>query len=92
MSIISKFYSSRDLEVSTANQELIQRHKPEETTVFGAKKISFLNNEECHIAINESEWLYLRAGQGMELDLTDETVEEFRIKESGITFNYILGC
>lgn len=66
---------SPNLETSVAGQEIC----PSPTVYF-----SILNNQDCHISINGGEYIYVRAYQGLQIDI----VKSCRIQESGIQFNY----
>ncbi len=44
---------------------------------------------ECHVSINGGAPIYLRAGQGFQMDAHDSPITSFKISESGITYNFL---
>jgi hypothetical protein len=69
---------SADLQTSTAATEILPT---------GVKFVNFemYNDAICHVSINGSDYIYLRANQGIQIDL----INSFKIEEDGITFNWI---
>lgn len=78
MSIINsyKLAGSANLQTSTAETEILDKMYYD---------FEFVNDQPCHVSVNSSAYIYLRAGQGLELD----TIFSLKIQESGITFNWI---
>ncbi len=71
---------SPNIEISVAGQEILPSD---------AKRVinfSILNTDECHININNSGWVFFRAGQGL---LNMPVVTSIKIQEAGIEFNWI---
>jgi len=90
----SMYFGSPDIQVSTANQEIIQANKPTDWTFqkIYAYRFSFTNNTACHIKLNGSaNQIYLASGQGFEMDMYDSQLFSFVIVEAGVSFSYIGG-
>lgn len=87
----SGYFGSDGIKTSSANQEIIQQHNTSVNSVsLQAYKLSFYNDQACHIKINNSsDSIYLRAGQGFEMNEIDKTIWSFVIVEAGISYNYI---
>jgi hypothetical protein len=80
------YIGSNSLQTSTANQEII----PSIPIQYNLYKFQFQNDEDCSIFINKSAApLFLRAGQGFEMDKNDAPIYSFKIVEADITFNWI---
>lgn len=78
-----------DLKTSTANEEIIQRHRPSSHTFIKVYKFSFANDANCHIKINGGDAIFLKAGQGFNMDENDAKISTFEIVEAGIPYTYI---
>lgn len=75
----SMVLGSEDIEISVAGAEII----PEGS----GRVINFqlLNDDDCHININNSGYKFIRAGQGVAIPV----VKSVKIQEAGIEFNWI---
>jgi len=82
---MSQFMGSSDLQTSTPNQELIVLSASYESF----RKFSFLNDQSCHVKINNSDPIFFRASQGFDADKKDYLIGSFIIVEGGITFNFV---
>lgn len=52
-------------------------------------KLSFYNETSCQIKINNGEPIFLRSGQGFEMNESDAPIIKFEIVESGINYNFV---
>ena len=78
-----KFIGSAALETSVAAQEIIP------TIQYGViYDFEMLNDQACHISVNGGSYIYLRAEQGIQLDM----VTSLKIQENNITFNWVGEC
>lgn len=84
------YMGSSNLQTSTANQELVPS-APEGwiNSKLYFYKFSFDNGSDCHVKINGGSPIYLKAGQGFEMNEIDAQIYSFVIVESGIQFNWI---
>lgn len=90
MRLGSAYVGSSDKLTSTANQEIVQQHKPVGWTIpIKFYKFSFMNYQDCHVKINNSDAIFLAANQGFEMNEVDAPVKTFTIVESGIEYSYI---
>jgi len=87
----SAYFGSPDIQTSTENQEIIQQHKPSEWSIkkLTVSRFNFYNEQNCHIKINEGEPIFIRAGQGFEMDMYDGELISFIIVEENINYNYM---
>ena len=76
----SSIIGSEDLQVSVAGQEIL----PKSVVNF-----ELLNNQNCHISINNNSYVYLRGNQGVQTTMDDFIVYSVKIQEDGIVFNWI---
>jgi len=67
---------SADLQTSVAEAEII---------TSPLLNFEILNDQECHMSFNGSDYIYVRALQGVALDV----VRSCKIEEGDITFNFI---
>lgn len=72
------WYGSDDLETSVAETEIIPT---------GIRLVNFkmLNDTDCHVSINGSDYIFIRANQGIVIDI----ISSLKIEEDGIAFNWI---
>jgi hypothetical protein len=88
----SGYLGTDTLKTSTAMVELVPT--PPSTYPYGSYslyRIAFLNDQDCTIILNGVTTLFIRAGQGFEIDSDDKGITSFVIKEAGITYNFIAG-
>lgn len=90
---------SKDLTVSTAMHEIVPQAPSSWTVPVVFKNLSFYNTEECHVILNGKSdidegdnIIYLRAGQGLDIDEKDIDIYSFIIVESGVSFNFVGKC
>jgi hypothetical protein len=83
------FKGSGNLQISTANNQVIPPPEVGWTIPYIFNKFSFLNDQECHISINQQPFIYFRSGQGFNSDRDDQPITSFVIQEEGITFNWV---
>ncbi len=69
---------SSALQTSVAEQEIC-------ADGVGYINFSLLNDYDCHISFNGGDYIYLRALQGIQLDV----VNSCKILEDGITYNFV---
>lgn len=67
---------SPSLQTSLAGVEIVPQ------TLY---RFELQNDQDCHIAFNGGAYIFLRAGQGVDIDIVDSC----KIQEAGITFNFI---
>ncbi|MCP1459664.1 hypothetical protein J3D57_001634 [Bacillus amyloliquefaciens] len=89
MQIGSGYIGSSMLEKSKPNHEVIPSPPATWTIKYSFYKFSFSNDQECHVSINGGDPIYLRAGQGFQMDAHDSPITSFKISESGITYNFL---
>ena len=68
---------SANLQTSVANAEIISS----DTRVIN---LSIINNSDCHMIINGSNSIFIRANQGLLIDVC----HSLKIVEAGIVFNW----
>lgn len=90
MNLGSGYVGSPDLLTSVAYVEVLPNAPTGWTKGYSFYKFSFSNDQSCHVQINgNTGQIYLRAGQGFNVDQNDKAVTSFMVVESGITFNWI---
>lgn len=57
----ARYIGSPNIMTSSANEEIIQQHSDPEWTTFKVYKLSFMNYQDCHIKINGSSAIFLKA-------------------------------
>lgn len=67
---------SADLQVSTAAAEILSN---------SYVNFELYNDDACHISINGGSYIYIRANQGIAVDV----ITSLKIEENGITFNWV---
>jgi len=78
----SQYFGSADLQNSTANQELVPID-------IQYSSFSFMNDIQCHVSINNSDFIFIRANQGFDVSKENYHINSFIIEESNITFNWV---
>ena len=65
----------------------LQTSVAEEDILNGTKFVNFelINDQTCTISINNGEYIYIRANQGISIPVCNSC----KIKENNITFNWI---
>ena len=76
MIVTQKLLGSAALQTSTADEEILSNN------YFNFQMI---NDQDCHVSINGSEYIFIRANQGITVD----TIHSLKIEEDDITFNWI---
>lgn len=69
---------SPDLQTSVADAEIL-------TSGNRYYNFSLLNYSDCHISINGSSYIFIKANQGIQIDV----INSCKIQESSINFNWI---
>lgn len=69
---------SAALQTSVAEQEIIP-------SGYRFSNFNLLNTQACTISINQGDYIYIRASQGINIDICNSC----RIKEDNISFNWI---
>ena len=79
---LSGYTGSEQIITSTENQELVPN---------GVKfhKFAFINYQGCRVKINDSNMIFLSAGQGFSADQNDPIIKSFVIVDKDIQFNWI---
>ncbi|MGB6408130.1 MAG: hypothetical protein WBF39_11685 [Planococcus donghaensis] len=86
----SGYLGSTALQTSTANQEIVPSKKVGWTSGYKLYKFSFDNeNQDCTVRINGETTLFLKAGQGFEIEQGDAPIHSFIIVTAGVTFSWI---
>ena len=57
--------------------------------VYSFKEFELLNDQDCHIIIDGGSEVFLRANQGFKYFSEFDGIKSVKIKEAGITFNWI---
>ena len=78
----SEFIGSSDVLISVANAEIIPSGKK-------CYKFSILNQQSCHLIINNGSPIYLGSLQGFNSDEKDCEIYSIKFSESNIQYNYI---
>lgn len=88
MNFGSGYIGSADIETSVAEKEIIPLSPyGEQCELY---KFSLENIEACHVLINGYNTpIFLKAGQGFNVNKNDRNIESFKIVEDGIHFNWI---
>jgi hypothetical protein len=82
------YFGSNSTQTSTANQEIIQINKPlNYEGTFVTNTLSFSNNEDCHVKINNSDEIFIPSG-GFDFG-SEHSIRTFEIVEADIEFNYL---
>jgi len=82
-----QYLGSSAIMTSTSNQEIVQTQLVAPYTSLG--KFTFINDAVCHVLINNSAPILLRANQGFYSEQEDYRINSFIIVDSGITFSWI---
>ena len=82
-----QYLGSSAIMTSTSNQEIVQTQLVAPYTSLG--KFTFINDAVCHVLINGSTSIYLRANQGFYSEQSDYHISSFIVIDSGITFTWI---
>ena len=86
----SAYMGSSGILTSVANAEIIPSPPSHWSGKYYFYKFTFMNDQECKIIINDSNMqIYLRAGQGFEMNEVDASIHSFKIVESGVTYNWM---
>lgn len=89
-SLARGFISSKGKETTTEAMQNIIPEAPEGWTYqYIIKKISFRNEAKCTLIINEAFEIMLEAGRGFESGYEDVAIKDLRIKESGISYEFV---
>jgi hypothetical protein len=89
-SYMNGYVGSSNLQTSVANQEIISL--PPVTWYYKTYlfyKFEFFNDQDCHIIINNTTPIFVRALQGFSSCTPDNGISSFKIVEDGITFNWV---
>lgn len=81
--------NSEVLTTTQVEEEIIPNQPNGEPYPFYS--FDFINEEECMVSVNESEFFRLGANQGLRFGIHDPIIYSFIIKEEGITYNFIGG-
>lgn len=86
----SGYLGSTGLLTSIANAQILPTPPSNWTRKYYFYKFAFMNDQECRIILNDSnQQIYLRAGQGFEMNEIDNPIWSFKIVESGVTYNWM---
>ena len=86
------YAGSSNVLTSTANQELVP------STLYPGTchsqknyfcEFYFYNNADCHIKVNGSGSIYLKAGQNFEMDETNPMISSFIIVDANVSFSWV---
>lgn len=84
------YIGSDSLKTSVAGAEIIPNVPSNWTGKYNLYKFSFDNAEQpCSVKINGGNQIYLKAGQGFEIQKEDAPIWSFVIVEAGIKYNFI---
>ena len=82
-----QYLGSSAIMTSTTNQEIVQTQLVAPYTSLG--KFTFINDGVCHVLVNNSLPILLRANQGFYSEQSDYRISSFIIIDAGITFSWI---
>lgn len=84
------YLGTTKLEISTtANHEVIP-NSPESWTIgYSLYKLSFWNQQECTVIINDSTEIFLMAEQGFNVEKGDLPITSFKVKQQGINYLFV---
>jgi hypothetical protein len=85
----SNYLGSSDIQLSSANQEIIPLPPAGWTGKYNFYKFSFFNEQSVKVKVNGGNPIYLQANQGFNIDQVDAPIYSFVIVDAGITFNWI---
>lgn len=85
------YLGSPQIMTSKVNQEVIDSKPVSWTHGYKLYKFSFDNTQNCTVIINKKAIVFLKAGQGFEMNVGDEPIHSFIVMESGIEFTWIGG-
>lgn len=83
------YKGSDSLKTSTSNEQVILNKPSNWTYGYHFKTFEFINVQSCTVIINETDTIYLNAGQGFRIDKSDDPIHSFVIVEDGITYNWV---
>ena len=89
MRIGSGYLGSPNLETSVANAEIIPDAPTNWTSSYKLYKFSLWNSEACTIKLNDGSAIYLRAGQGFNMDQNDKELNSVVICENNIHYSWV---
>lgn len=85
----SGYIGSTEVQVSTANQEVVPPKEEGWTHGYNFYKFAFYNDQDCSVKINNKNTIFLRATQGFSMDQVDSPIFSFVIIEPNISYNFI---
>lgn len=83
------YLGSSQVLVSVGGKNIIDDKPSNWTHDYKLKKFSFNNEQNCTVKINNQTTLFLKAGQGFEVDKGDFPITSFIIVEAEISYNWI---
>jgi hypothetical protein len=86
---MANIIGSTQKQTSTANAEIIP--SPPQTwvnVVYTFKEFELLNDADCTLIVDGTE-VFLRANQGFKYSSEHNPIKSVKIKQAGITFNWI---
>lgn len=83
------YIGSSQKEKSNPNQEVIPSPPTGWTNGYALYKFAFMNDQDCTVKINNSNPIFLRAGQGFATEPYDKPITSFVIVEGNIDYNWI---
>lgn len=84
------FIGSSELETSVAGAEIVPSPPIAwVNAVYAFNRFELLNDQDCHVIINNSSPIFIRANQGVKIEKDDIVVKSFKIVEAGVTYSWI---
>jgi len=87
---MANIIGSTQKQTSVANAEIIP--SPPQTWVnvtYSFKEFELLNDQDCTLIVDGGNEIFLRANQGFKYFSEHKPIKSVKIKEAGITFNWI---
>lgn len=85
----SGYKGSPELQISTANQEIIPAKPANWTGGYKLYKFSFDNKQDVTVRLNNETTLFLEAEQGFEMERGDAPIFSFVVITSGVQFLWV---
>jgi len=85
----SGYLGTNKIEVSSLNQEIVPEKPSNWTIPYHLYKFSFINYQDVIVLINGDTEIFLKAGQGFEMNEIDKPITSFIIKDANVEYSYI---
>jgi hypothetical protein len=88
--LMANIIGSSAKQTSQANAEIVPS-PPQDwiNVVYTFKEFELLNDQDCTLIVDGGSEVFLRANQGFKYSSEHKPIKSVKIKEAGITFNWI---